>query len=101
MKDLGEEIVDNDYILNNVTNIREYNRTIKDLKKDYLDEINESEEALLNSIGENFIENLKTGFPDKRKNLTKKIAYPHEYFKSMEDFQKPVDNLKKEAFFSK
>ena len=44
---------------------------------------------------------LKTGFPDKWKYLTKQLAYPYEYFKSIDDYQKPVDNLKKEDFFNK
>ena len=99
--DLKKEIVDNDYILNIVTDIGEYNRTIKDLKKDYPDKIHELEEALLNYIGENDFKILKTGFPDKWKYLTKKLAYPYEYFNSIEDYQKPVDNLKKKHFFSK
>ena len=33
--------------------------------------------------------------------FNKKVAYPYEYFNSIEDYQKPVDNLKKEHFFSK
>ena len=45
---LKKEIVDNDYILYIVTDIGEYSRTIKDLKKDYPDKINELEEALHN-----------------------------------------------------
>ena len=44
---------------------------------------------------------MKTGFPDKWKYLTKKLAYPYEYFNSIDDYQKPVNNLKKEHFFSK
>ena len=44
---------------------------------------------------------LKTGFPDTWKYLTKKLAYPYEYFNNIDDCQKPVDNLKKEDFFSK
>ena len=32
---------------------------------------------------------------------TKKLAYPYEYFNSIDDYQKPVNNLKKEHFFSK
>ena len=52
-------------------------------------------------MGENDLKILKTGFPDKWKHLTKKLAYPYEYFNSVEDYQKPVDNLKKEHFFSK
>ena len=31
----------------------------------------------------------------------KNLAYPHEYSNSIECYQKPVDNLKKENFFSK
>ena len=101
LKSLKEEIVDDNYILKIVTDIGEYNRTIKDLKKDYPDKINELEEALLNYIGENDLEILKTGFPDKWKYLTKKLAYPYEYFNSIEDYQKLVVDLKKEDFFSK
>ena len=71
------------------------------MKKEYPDKINELEEALLNYICENDLKILKTGFPDKWKYLTKKLAYPYEYFNSIEDYQKPVDNLKKEQFFSK
>ena len=43
----------------------------------------------------------KTGFRDKWKYLTKKLAYPYEYFNSTEDYQKAVDNLNKGDFFSK
>ena len=50
---------------------------------------------------ENDLKILKTGFPDKWKYLTKKLAYPHECFNSIDDYQKPVNNLKKEDFFSK
>ena len=52
-------------------------------------------------MGENDLKILKTGFPDMWKYLTKKLAYPYEYFNSIDDYQKPVDNLKKEDFFSK
>ena len=52
-------------------------------------------------MGENHLENLKTEFPDKWKYLTKKSAYPYEYFNSIEDYQRPVDNLKKEDFLKK
>ena len=44
---------------------------------------------------------MKTEFPDKCKSLTKKIACPYDYFNDIDDYQKPVDNLKKEDFFSK
>ena len=35
------------------------------------------------------------------KSFNQKLAYPYEYFNSIDDYQKPVDNLKKEHFFSK
>ena len=71
------------------------------MKKDYPEEIKKLEEALLDYMGENDLKILKTGFPDKWKFLFKKLAYPYEYFNSIDDYQKPVDNLKKEDFFSK
>ena len=77
------------------------NASIKDLEKDYPDKIVELEEALLEYLLENDLKILKTGFPDKWNFLSKKIAYPYEYFNSIDDYQKPVDNLKKEDFFSK
>ena len=46
-------------------------------------------------MGENDRKNLKTGFPDTRKYLTKKLAYPYEFFNSLDDYKKPVGNLKK------
>ena len=108
MKDFEEEIVDNDEILNNVKKIKiiftedKYeNDSIKDLKKDYPDEIKNLEEALLDYMGENDLKILKTGFPDKWKILSKKLAYPYDFFNSTENYQKPVDNLKKEDFFNK
>ena len=52
-------------------------------------------------MGENDLKNIKTEFPDKRKHLNKKLAYPYEYFTNINDYQKPGDNLKKEDFFSK
>ena len=52
-------------------------------------------------MGANDLKKLKTGFPDKWKFLTEKLAYPYEFFNCIEDYQKPVDNLKKEDFFSK
>ena len=52
-------------------------------------------------MGENDLKILKTGFPNKWKYLTKKLAYPYENFNSIDDYQKAVNNLKKEIFFSK
>ena len=99
--DLKKEIVDNDEISIIINEITEDDKTIKDLKKDYPKEIKNLEEVLLEYMGENDLKILKTGFFDKWKYLTKKLAYSYEYFNSIEDYQKPVDNLKKEHFFSK
>ena len=87
--------------MNIVSEIGEVKRSIKDLKKHYPDKNIELEEVLLNYMGENDLQILKTGFPDKWKFSTKKLAYPYEYFNSINDYQKPADNLKKEEFFSK
>ena len=43
----------------------------------------------------------KKEFPDKWQYLNKKIAYPYDYFNSIDDYKKPVDKLKKEDFLSK
>ena len=52
-------------------------------------------------MGENDLKIWKTGFLDKWKYLTKDLAYPYEYFNSVDDYQKDVDNLRQEHFFSK
>ena len=96
MKDLREEVVDSDEILIIVKEILGEDKTIKVLRRDYPDKIENLEEALLNYMRENDLKILKTGFPDKWKFLTKTLAYPYEYFNSIDDYQKPVDNLKKE-----
>ena len=101
MKDLKEDIVDNDEIMKIIDEIVEDDKIIKNLKKDYPDKIKSLEEALLNYNGENDPKILKTGFPDKWRYLTKKLAYPYDFFNSIEDYQKPVNNLKEEDFYSK
>ena len=58
LKDLKEEIVDNDEILNFVIEIGE-DRTIEDFKKDYPDKIREFEEVLLYYMGQNDLKLLK------------------------------------------
>ena len=94
-KDLEEEIVDNYKITNIGREIEEEDRTIKDFKKDYPDKIKELEEALLIYIGENDLKLSKMEFSDKWKPLTKKLAYAYEYFISIDDYRKLIDNLKK------
>ena len=56
---------------------------------------------LLDYIGEHDLKILKTVCPDKWKYITKKLAYPYEYFNSIEDYNKPVNNLENKEFFSK
>ena len=80
LKDFREEIVDNDEFLNfvNGTEIifkedRYNNDSIKDIKKDYPENIEKIEEALLYYIGENDLKCLKTEFPHNRWNYSTKI----------------------------
>ena len=74
-KDFKIEIVDNDEILNIINEIMEQDETIKDLKKDYPEEIIKLEEALFNFMDENDLKISETGFPDKWNYLNKKLAY--------------------------
>ena len=63
--------------------------------------LSESLDKLVNNLDEDDFKILKKKFPDKWQYLNKKLAYPYEYFSSIDDYKKPVDNLKKEDFFSK
>ena len=45
--------------------------------------------------------NLKKKFPDKCQLLNEKLSYPYQYFNSIDEYKEPVDNLKKEDFFTK
>ena len=98
---MKEGNVDNDEILNFVNEIVEEDKTMKDFEKDYPDKIRKLQEASLHYKGENDLKLLKSEFPDKWKYFTKRIANPYDYFNSIDDYQKPVDNLKKEDFFGK
>ena len=84
LKNLKEEIVDNDEISKNVNDIKEEVKTNKDLKKDYPDKIENLEEASLNYMEENDLKILKTVFPDEWKYLTEKLAYRYEFFNSLD-----------------
>ena len=101
LQKLKKEIVDNDEILDIVNEIIEEDKTIKDFKMVYPDKIKILEGALLNYMGESDPKFLKTEFPNNWKYLTKKFAYPYEYFNCIDDYQKPVEKLKEEDFFSK
>ena len=54
----------------------------------------------MKNLDEDDFKILKKEFPDKWQYLNKKLAYPYQHFNSINDYQKPVDNLKKEDFFS-
>ena len=61
----------------------------------------ESLDKLVKNLDQNDFKILKKEFPDKWQYLNEKLAYPYEYFNNIDDYQKPVDNLKKEDFFNK
>ena len=63
--------------------------------------LSESLDKLVKNLDDNDFKILKKEFPDKGQYLNKKLAYPYEYFKSINDYKKPVDKLEKEDFFSK
>ena len=107
LKNFKKEVFGDDKILNiineleNLIDKTKRNQSISTLKKKYPDKINELEEAFLDYQGKNDLKLLKTEFPDKWRYLTKKLAYPYEYFNSIEDYNKPVDKLENKDFFSK
>ena len=107
LKKLKKEIVDDDEMLNIVNKIKivtkedKYsNDSIEYLKKDFPDEIKKLEEASNSYISESDLKFLKTEFTDEWKYLNRKLAYPYEFFNSIDDSQKPVNKLKKEYFFT-
>ena len=63
--------------------------------------LSENLDKLVKNLNENDFEILKKEFPDKWQYLNKKLAYPYQYFNSIDDYKKPVINLKKEDFFNK
>ena len=63
--------------------------------------LSESLDKLVKNLDEDDFKILKKEFPNKWQYLNKKLAYPYEYFTSTEDYKKPVNDLKKEDFFSK
>ena len=60
--------------------------------------LSESLDKLVKNLDENDFKILKKEFPDKWQYLNKKLAYPYEYFNSINDYQKPVNILKKKTF---
>ena len=58
-------------------------------------------DSLVKNLNVDDFKILKKEFPDEWQYLNKKLAYPYEYFNSIVDYKKPVNNLKKEDFFGK
>ena len=104
---MKKEVIGDDNILNiineleNIIDKTKKNQFISTLKKKYPVKISKLEEALLEYMGENDLKILKKEFPDNWKYLSKKLAYPYEYFNSIENYNKPVDNLENKDFFGK
>ena len=63
--------------------------------------LSESLDKLVKNLDEDDFKSLKKEFPDKWQYLNKKLAYPYEYFISIDDYKKPVNNLLRENFFIK
>ena len=62
--------------------------------------LSDSLHKLVKNLDEDGFKILKKEFPEKWQYLNKKLAYPYQKINSIDDYQKPVDNLKKEGFFS-
>ena len=58
-------------------------------------------DSLVKNLDEDDFKILKKEFPDNWQYLDKKLAYPYEYFNSIDDYKKPVHNLENKDFFSK
>ena len=58
-------------------------------------------DGLVRNLDEDDFEILKKGFPNKWRYLNKILAYPYEFFNSINDSKKPVNNSKRGDFFSK
>ena len=63
--------------------------------------LSKSSDKLVKNLDEDDFKILKKEFPDKWQYLNKKLAYPYQYFNSIDDYKKPVNDLKREDFFSK
>ena len=63
--------------------------------------LSDSFDKLVKNLIEDDFKILKEEFPVKWQYINKNLAYPNEYFNSIGEYQKPIDNLKKEDFFSK
>ena len=76
---MKSEILDKVEILSTVNELAEKNRTVEDLKKDYLDKIEKINEASLNYLGKKDLKIFKTEVHDNWNYLIRKFASPQEY----------------------
>ena len=63
--------------------------------------LSESLDKYVKNLDEDDFKILRKEFSDKWQYLNKKLAYPYQYFNSIDDYQKAFDKLKKEDFFGK
>ena len=63
--------------------------------------LSSSLDGLGKTLGKDDFGILKREVPDKWEDVLRKLAYPHNCFESINDYQKPVNKFKKEYFFSK
>ena len=55
---------------------------------------------LVKTLNEDDFKILKKEFTDNWELLNKKLAYPYEYFKNLEDYSKDISNLTKQDYFT-
>ena len=58
-------------------------------------------DELVKTLNEEDFKILKKEFPDNWELLNKKLAYPYEYFKNLEEYNKDISTLTKQDYFSK
>ena len=63
--------------------------------------LQDSLDNLVKTLNEDDFKILKTEFPNNWQLINKKLAYPYEYFKTLDDYSKDISILKKEHYFSK
>ena len=85
-------------IVNKTETISTEDRTIDDLKKVFPDEIENLEETLNNYISDSDRKILKPEICDMWNYLVNQLACFHEYFKSLDEYQKPVTSSRMKTF---
>ena len=57
--------------------------------------LSESLDNLVTNLDVDDFKILKKEFPDNWQYLNRELAHPYQYFSSIDDYKKPVDNFKK------